>query len=78
MFLAGALFMLLIVVAAGIREEDRATQVRRDRRLRLRSQAPNYRAAAVRRLAGVGQRVPDADSNQSRQGEADGRPGWLR
>ncbi len=61
-FLAGALFMLLAMVAAGIREEDRATRARRDRRLRLRSQAPNYRSAAVRRLAGVGQRIPGDDS----------------
>jgi hypothetical protein len=61
-FLTGALFMLLAVVAAGIREEDRATRFRADKRLRLRSQAPHNRAAAVRRLAGVGQRVPGADS----------------
>ncbi len=61
-FFAGALFMLLVVVAAGIRAEDRATQARKDRRLRLRSRAPDYRSAAVRRLAGVGQRIPDADS----------------
>jgi hypothetical protein len=60
-FLSGALFMLLAVVAAGIREEEQATRFRRDKQLRLRSRAPNYRAAAVRRLAGVGQRIPGTD-----------------
>lgn len=61
-FLAGALFMLLTVVAAGIRLEDRATLTRKDRRLRLRGRAPSLMAASVRRVAGVGQRIPDTDS----------------
>ncbi len=61
-FIAGALFMLIIVVAAGIRLEDRATQSRKDRQLRLRGQAPGYMAASVRRVTGVRQRIPGAES----------------
>ncbi len=61
-FLAGALFMLIAVVAAGIRLEDKATLSRKDRKLRLRRQAPGHMAASVRWVTGVGQRVPGADS----------------
>jgi hypothetical protein len=62
-FLAGALFMLLAVVAAGVRHEDRATMSRMDRQLRLRRPAPSYLTASVRRIAGVGQRLPHAGSD---------------
>ena len=62
-FLAGALFMLIAVVAAGIRLEDKSTLSRRDRRLRLRGQAPSYMAASVRRVTGVGQRIPGEGSD---------------
>jgi hypothetical protein len=61
MFLIGALLMLLALVAIGIREEDRATQGRPDRRLQLRKRAASYRSSAVRRVVGLGQRVPDRD-----------------
>lgn len=69
-FLVGALSMLLIIVAVGISMEDRSTRVRRDRQLALRRQAPSYMASGVRRLVGIGQRVPQADSQP--------RPGPLR
>ena len=62
--------MLLIIVAVGISMEDRSTRVRRDRQLALRRQAPSYMASGVRRLVGIGQRVPQADSQP--------RPGPLR
>jgi hypothetical protein len=59
-FLAGALFSLIAVVAAGVRGEDRATMRRQDRRLgvrlSLRGKAPGGMAAGVRRMNGFGQR----------------------
>ncbi len=63
-FLIGALFMLIAVVAAGVRGEDKATMSRRDRQLRLRGEAPSYLAAGVRRLTGVGQRTPGPRSEE--------------
>jgi len=60
-FLVGALFALIAIVAAGVREEDKATMSRADRRLRLRSRAPGRMAAGVRRINGVGQRYNRAD-----------------
>ena len=56
-FLAGALIMLLAVVAAGVRHEDRATMSRMDRQLRLRRPAPSYMTASVRRAWGSGYRM---------------------
>ena len=62
-FLAGALFMLIAVVAAGIRLEDKATLSRKDRKLRLRRQAPGQHPGQCPvGDSGVGQRVPGADS----------------
>ncbi len=59
-FLAGALFALIAVVAAGVRDEDRATTRRQDGRLpvrlSLRSRAPGNLTAGVRRVNGFGQR----------------------
>lgn len=64
-FLAGALFALIAVVAAGIRGEDRATMRRQDRRLgirlSLRGRAPGNMAAGVRRVNGLGQRYRSSD-----------------
>lgn len=64
-FLAGALFALIAVVAAGIRGEDRATMRRQDRRLgirlSLRGRAPGNMAAGVRRVNGLGQRNRSSD-----------------
>ena len=53
-FLGGALFALIAIVAAGVREEDRVTMRRQDSRLpvrlSLRGRAPGNMAACVRRL----------------------------
>ena len=64
-FLAGALFALIAVVAAGIRGEEKATMRRQDRRLgirlSLRGRAPGNTAAGVRRVNGLGQRNRPSD-----------------
>jgi hypothetical protein len=66
-FLVGALFALIAVVAAGVRQEDKATTRREDRRTRvrlsLRGGAPGQMAAGVRRVNGFGQRTRASGPN---------------
>ena len=67
-FLAGALSMLIAVVAVAIRAEDRRTLAQRDRRLALREQAPNHIVSGTRHVVGLGQRVPEGKSgHQTRE-----------
>ena len=66
-FLAGALAMLIAVVAVAIRAEDRHTLARPDRQLVLRERAPNYLVSGVRQVVGLGQRVPDEESEHRTQ-----------
>jgi hypothetical protein len=78
-FLAGALSMLIAIVAVAIRAEDRRTLARRSRQLALREHAPNYLVAGTRQVVGFGQRVPGGNSGREAQelGERpeDGRNG---
>jgi hypothetical protein len=67
-FLVGALFALIVVVAAGVRGEDRITMGRQDVRLpvrlSLRDVAPGNMTACVRRLNGFGQRHRSSDPDR--------------
>ena len=67
-FLGGALFALIAIVAAGVREEDRVTMRRQDSRLpvrlSLRGRAPGNMAACVRRLNGFGHRCRSSDPDR--------------
>jgi hypothetical protein len=63
-FLAGALSMLIAMVAVAIRAEDRHTLARQDRQLALREQAPNYLVSGARQVVGLGQRVPEVKSQR--------------
>jgi hypothetical protein len=63
-FLAGALAMLIAIVAVAVRAEDRHTLAQTDRRLALREQAPNFLVSGVRQVVGLGQRVPEEKSER--------------
>ena len=56
LFMAGFLVGALIVVAAGIRAEDKAAMRRRDGSILLHEEPQGYLSRGVRRLTGAGQR----------------------
>ena len=56
-FAVGFLIGAILIVAIGIKAEDKATMRRGDRSLVLREQPAGYLARGVRRLTGVGQRI---------------------
>jgi hypothetical protein len=56
LFMAGFLLGALIVVAAGIRAEDKAAMRRRDGSILLHEEPRGSLSRGVRRLTGVGQR----------------------
>ena len=60
-FAIGFLIGAILIVAVGIKAEDRATMRRLDRSLVLRDEPVGYLARGVRRLTGVGQRLGDSD-----------------
>jgi hypothetical protein len=62
-FVAGILFGVILIVAAGVKAEDQATMRRKNRSLVLREEPAGNLARGVRRLTGVGQRIggPDPD-----------------
>jgi hypothetical protein len=57
LFMAGFLLGALLVVAAGIRAEDKAAMRRRDGSILLHDEPLGYLSRGVRRLTGVGQRT---------------------
>jgi hypothetical protein len=60
-FAIGFLIGAILIVAVGIKAEDKATMRRLDRSLVLREEPAGYLARGVRRLTGVGQRFGDSD-----------------
>jgi uncharacterized membrane protein YciS (DUF1049 family) len=60
-FAVGFLIGAILIVAIGIKTEDKATMRRIDRSLVLREQPAGKLARGVRRLTGVGQRIGDSD-----------------
>lgn len=60
-FAVGFLMGAILIVAIGIRAEDKATMRRLDRSLVLREEPAGYLARGVRRLTGVGQRFEGSD-----------------
>ncbi len=62
-FVAGILFGVILIVAAGVKAEDQATLRRRNRDLVLREEPVSNLARGVRRLTGVGQRIGSPDSH---------------
>jgi hypothetical protein len=60
-FAVGFLIGAILIVAVGIKAEDRATMRRLDRSLVLREEPAGYLSRGVRRLTGVGQRFGDSD-----------------
>lgn len=60
-FAVGFLIGAILIVAIGIKAEDKATMQRINRNLVLREQPAGYLARGVRRLTGVGQRINDSD-----------------
>ena len=62
-FAVGFLIGAILIVAIGIKAEDKATMRRINRNLVLREQPAGYLARGVRRLTGVGQRIDDSDAD---------------
>lgn len=62
-FIAGVLFGVCVILAAGVRAEDSATMRRSDRALVLRDEPAGHAARGVRRLVGVGQRIGHEDTD---------------
>ncbi len=60
-FAVGFLIGAILIVAIGIKAEDKATMRRLNRALVLREQPAGYLARGVRRLTGVGQRIEGSD-----------------
>jgi hypothetical protein len=60
-FAVGFLIGAILIVAIGIKAEDKATMQRMNRALVLREQPAGYLARGVRRLTGVGQRIDASD-----------------
>jgi uncharacterized membrane protein YciS (DUF1049 family) len=60
-FAVGFLIGAILIVAIGIKTEDKATMRRLDRSLVLREQPAGNLARGVRRLTGVGQRIGGSD-----------------
>jgi hypothetical protein len=60
-FAVGFLVGAVLIVAVGIKAEDKATMRRLDRTLVLREEPAGFLSRGVRRLTGVGQRFDDAD-----------------
>ncbi len=58
-FAVGFLIGAILIVAIGIKSEDKATMRRVDRSLVLREEPAGHLARGVRRLTGVGQRIGD-------------------
>ena len=57
LFMAGFLVGALIVVAVGIRAEDKAAMRRRDGSILLHEEPVGYLSRGARRLTGAGQRT---------------------
>jgi hypothetical protein len=63
-FAVGFLIGAILIVAIGIKAEDKATMRRGDRSLVLREQPAGYLTRGVRRLTGVGQRIDGSDPDE--------------
>jgi hypothetical protein len=63
-FAVGFLIGAILIVAVGIKAEDKATMRRLDRSLVLREEPAGYLARGVRRLTGVGQRFHGSDPDE--------------
>ena len=59
-FLGGAVFGVIVLVAIKVKSEDKATMGREDRSLTLREVAPGAAANGIRKLTGVGLRIEDS------------------
>ena len=60
-FAVGFFIGAILIVAIGIKSEDKATMRRMDRSLVLREEPAGHLTRGVRRLTGVGQRIADSD-----------------